>query len=115
MLKNGFIIRHISDQAPRDGSPMMLMCHKEKGLTLVKFKGLKKIPLQEFEPHDAAIHKVGCGRFNAWTGKRHGEWNVDVWHEGGFDSFGMENQGDAILLERWIKKYAERKKHAELR
>ena len=112
MLKNGFTIRHINHKAPYDGSPMMLICNKKKGLTLVKLKGFKRIPLQEFEPHDAAIHKVGCGEMSFLTGKRLGEWEVDVWHDDGFDSFGVESQGDAILLERWIKKYAKRKSDA---
>ena len=110
MLKNGYIVRHINRKAPYDGSRMMLICSKKKGLTLVKLKGLKRILLQEFEPHEAGIHKVGCGEMSFWTGKWLGEWELDVWHDGGFDSFGMENQGDAILLEWWIKKYAKRKR-----
>ena len=106
MLNRNFTVRSINGTAPSDGSPLMLKCDKRDGLTLFEVRGFSKTPIRRIDPESAAVFKVGEGRFNAWTGKRHGLWDACVRHADGATTFRMKSKGDALALKAWVEKFA---------
>lgn len=111
MLNKRFFVDSFNGKTPRDGSPLMLDCHKDKGLTLYVLRGFKKEQVDRYDPESSELHKVGAGNASRWTGNHKGDWDVDVWHDEGLTSFNMKGKGDALMLINWIKKYAKRKAH----
>lgn len=108
VINQSYPITAFDGKRPYDGSPMRLMCKKDEGLTLVKIAGGKLETILKLDPDEAGLHKIGHGQFNAWTGRHHGEWEVDVRGDK-CTSFRMKNKGHALALISWVEKYAKRK------
>ena len=109
MLNRTFTVKSVGGKVPYDGATLLLVCDKDKGLALYECRGFRKMLACEYEPVGAGVHKVGHGDMNFLTGGYPGTWDVNVWDCGGVTSFRMRNKDDAIMLERWIAKYTERK------
>lgn len=108
LINQSYPITAFDGKRPYDGSPMRLMCKKSEGLTLVKVAGGKLETILKLDPDEAGLHKIGHGQLNFWTGRHHGEWEVDVRGDR-YASFRMKNKSQALALISWVKKYAKRK------
>lgn len=109
MLNRNFIIESVNGSAPYDGARLILECRKGDGLTICEVRGFSSEEVRRIDPDEAIIHKAGEGSYNAWTGRRHGTWDVYVYDRWGATRLRMKGKRDALNLKGWIEKYAARK------
>ena len=104
-----FRIQAFNGVRPYDGAPLLLVCDKEKGLTLFSIRGFKNKEELNRDPTGAALHKIADTPFSDLTGRPLGTWEVNVRHKGGVTSFRMRNKADALGLISWIEKRERRR------
>ena len=100
----GYRIQAFNGVRPRDGAPLMLVCDKKKGITVLSIRSSGNKEELSCDPRSACLHKICDGPRSRWTGRALGTWEVDVSYEGGTASFRMKSKAHATGLISWIEK-----------
>lgn len=108
-----FRIKAFNGVRPYDGVPLLLVCDKKKGLTLLSIRRPRNKEELTIDPVRARLHKIADTPFSDLTGRPLGTWEVDVYDKVGPTSFRMRSKNDALALISWIEKREKRRTKRE--